>query len=144
MNNSRFTKSVSIVMVIAGFLLFTATWLSHAFWRFVSSLGLANNDLAHPIFSWLGLAIMAVGLFMLYRQTSLEYRSAGKLAFIATAVGITMAVLFTLGLVIPMPMSDTIGPVLAWLSFLLMFAGGWISIVHSLRNAKQINETAHQ
>lgn len=31
MNNSRFTKSVSIVMVIAGFLLFTATWLSHAF-----------------------------------------------------------------------------------------------------------------
>lgn len=102
-----------------------------------------TGDLAHPILSWLGLVTMAIGLFMLYRQLSSNQRSANKMAFGATALGVVVAMFFTLGLIVPIPMSDTIGPVLAWLSLLLMFVGGWISIILSVRNVEQINEPAH-
>ena len=59
------------------------------------------------------------------------------LAFGATAIGIGAAMFFTLGLIVPMPMVESLGPVLAISSFLLMFAGGWISIVLSVRNTDQ-------
>lgn len=142
MLKSKLVKWISIVLMVGGFMLFTATWLSHSFWRFAGSLGL-TGDLAHPILSWLGLGIMAMGLFMLYQQLSSNQRSAGKMAFSATALGIGAAMFFTLGLIMTIPMAETIGPVLAWSSFLLMFAGGWISIILSVRNEEQINEPAH-
>jgi hypothetical protein len=136
MNKSKFAKVAGIVMMIGGFLLFTSTWLSHSFWRFVSSLGL-TGDLVHPLLSWLGLVIMAIGLFMLYQQSPSKQRSASKIAFGATALGVGMAVFFTLGLIVPMPMSETIGPLLGISSFLLMFAGGWIAIVRLGSRADQ-------
>lgn len=129
--------------MVFGFLLFTSTWLSHSFWRLVSSMGI-TGDLAHPLLAWLGLVIMAIGLFVLYRQLPPNQPSANKIAFGATASGIGVAMFFTLGLIVPIPMSNTIGPFLAWLSFLLMFVGGWNSIILSVRNVEQINEPAHR
>ncbi|HET9906541.1 MAG TPA: hypothetical protein VFQ23_07865 [Anaerolineales bacterium] len=134
MNSSKFSKFAGIVMMVAGFLLFTATWGSHQFWAFISSLGLMG-DLTHPLLSWLGLVVMAIGLFVLYRQLSPNQRLTSRLAFGVTAVGIGVAMFFTLGLVVPMPILESIGPVFAISSFLLMFAGSWIVIVLSVRRS---------
>jgi hypothetical protein len=142
MSKSKSAKWIGIGLMAGGFMLFTATWLSHSFWRFVSSLGL-TGDVVHPILSWLGLVVMAIGLFALYQQTPPSLRSASKKAFAATALGIGVAIFFTLGLILPIPMADTIGPVLAWSSFLLMFIGGWIVIVLSVRGIEEINQPAH-
>ena len=135
MNKSRFAKFTVIGVMIAGFLLFVATWGSQSFWVFAASIGLADSELSHPLLSWLGLAIMAIGLSVLYQQTPSSQRSAGKKAFWVTAIGIAMAALFTLGLIVQMPTLDAITPVFAMLSLLLMFAGGWIAIVLSVREA---------
>jgi LPXTG-motif cell wall-anchored protein len=139
MSKSKLVKSIGIVLMIGGFLLFTATWGSHSFWRFVSSIGL-TGDFAHPLLSWLGLVIMGVGLFVLYRQLSPNQHLAGRLAFGATAVGVGVAMFFTLGLIVPMPLLESIGPVLAISSFLLMFAGGWIAIVLSVKGSNLENQ----
>jgi len=134
MNKSRFAKFTGIVVMIAGFLLFVSTWGSQSFWEFAASIGL---ELSHPLLSWLGLAVMAIGLSVLYQQTPSSQRSAGKKAFWVTAIGIAMAALFTLGLIVRISMWDDIGPVFAWLSFLLMFAGGWVAIILSVRKTDQ-------
>ena len=133
MTKSKFVKLTGIVSMIGGFLLFVATWGSHSFWRFFWSIGLSDNFFVHPLLSWLGLVVMAIGLFVLYRQASPSQRSTAKLAYGATLVGIVMAMFFTLGLIVPIPMSEAIGPVLGISSFLLMFAGSWIAIVLNIR-----------
>lgn len=146
MSKSKLVKLTGIVLMVGGFLLFTATWGSHSFWAFVRSVGLAENDLAHPILSWLGLAIMAVGLSVLYRQLPSIQSSTSRMAFGATALGVGLAMFFTLGLIVPMPLLETIGPLLGIFSFLLMFAGGWIAIVLSIKGTdseNQINEPIH-
>lgn len=135
MNKSSPIKFTGIAVMIAGFLLFVATWGSQSFWVFAASIGLAGSDLSHPLLSWLGLAVMAIGLSMLYQQTPSSQRSVGKKASWVTAIGIAMAALFTLGLIVQMPKLDAITPVFAWLSLLLMFVGGWIAIVLSVREA---------
>lgn len=135
MNKSRFAKFTVIGVIIAGFLLFVATWGSQSFWVFAASIGLAGSELSHPLLSWLGLAIMAIGLSVLYQQTPSSQRSAGKKAFWVTVVGIAMAALFTLGLIVRMPTLDAITPFFPMLSLLFMVAGGWIAIVLSVREA---------
>ena len=78
MTKSKLVKLSGITLMVGGFLLITATWGSHSFWRFAWSLGLRGN-LVHPVLSWLGLIVMAVGLLVLHRQSFPNQISTGRL-----------------------------------------------------------------
>ena len=138
MAKSKYIKLTGIVLMLGGFLLFVATWGSHSFWNFLFSIGLERtNQFNHPVLSWLGLIVMAIGLGMLYKQAPSVQNSVNNLAFSATAIGIVAGMIFTLTLVIP---KLNFGPILAFPMVFLLFSGGLGVIVISAKNPDADNQ----
>lgn len=71
--------------------LFLLTFGSHGFWRTYGALGLPDGNYVHPILAGIGLLLMGLGLYGLYRQ--LPPTLASKLGLALAIVGVSIGIL---------------------------------------------------
>jgi hypothetical protein len=134
MKKSKILKFIGIALMIAGFVLFSATFGSQSFWKFIGSIGL-TGDIMHPVLAWLGLGVMAVGLTMLYLQLSPSQRSKSKWAFGFTGFCILVLIVFMFGFINPIMMSLG-NPAILFSVYSLMLLSSLLVIVISLDKAE--------
>jgi len=134
MNKTKILKLIGSFLIIAGLTLFSATFGSHSFWKFIGSIGL-TSDLMHPILAWNGLGVMGVGLTMLYLQLSPSQRLKSRWVFGFTGFCILVLTVFMFGFINPVMMSLG-NPAILFSVYSLMLLSSLLVIVISLDKAE--------
>lgn len=134
MNKTKTLKLIGSFLIIAGLALFSATFGSHSFWKFIGSMGF-KGDLMHPILAWLGLGAMAFGMVMLYLQLSPNRRLKSKWVFGVTGFCILVLMVLMFGFINP-TMMRLGNPSITFSVYSAMLLGSLLVIVISFEKTE--------
>lgn len=139
MNKAKTLKLIGSFLIIAGLALFSATFGSHSFWKFIGSMGL-TGELMHPILAWLGLGSVLVGLSVLYLQLPSNKRFESKWIFGITGCCALVLIVFIFGFINP-TMMRLGNPTIVFSVYSATLLGSLFVIVISLKNSETPNQS---